>query len=124
MVLYTFPMLAALAKNMEGVGSRVSDEQLALYVRRKDVIAVIKELDIIHLDQSVLAMRKRLDKHCISSDQDATLANSLWTLLRDRIIGIIVRLERAASKSYQISLSVGPVEASVIFDKYNITQKD
>jgi hypothetical protein len=34
MVFYTFPMLAALAKNMEGVGSRVSDEQLALYVRR------------------------------------------------------------------------------------------
>jgi hypothetical protein len=34
MVSYEFPSLSELANRMEGVGSRVREEELALYVRR------------------------------------------------------------------------------------------
>ena len=34
MVSYEFPSLSNLAKRMEGVGSRVREEELALYIRR------------------------------------------------------------------------------------------
>ena len=34
MVSYTFPALSVLAARMDGVGSRVREEELALYVRR------------------------------------------------------------------------------------------
>jgi Exocyst complex component Sec3 len=46
MVSYSFPQLSALMMRMDSVGSRVRDEELALYVRRKDVLSVVKELDI------------------------------------------------------------------------------
>ena len=69
MVTYEFPSLSDLATRLEGIGNRVREEELALYVRRKDVLTVVKELDQKKLDASVSSLRKRLDKHCDSSDE-------------------------------------------------------
>ena len=63
MVEYEFPSLSALALRMDGVGSRVNDEELSVYIRRKDVLNVIKELEHKTIDVVVANLRKRLEKH-------------------------------------------------------------
>ena len=42
----------------------------------------------------------------------------MWKQIRDRINGILVRLEEAASASYQIKLDNGPTAVCALFDKY------
>ncbi len=63
MVEYEFPSLSALAIRLDGVGKKVSDEDLSLYIRRKDVLNVIKELESKTLDSMVSSLAKRLEKH-------------------------------------------------------------
>lgn len=63
MVEYEFPSLSALATRMDGVGNRVADEELSVYIRRKDVLNVIKELEHKTMDAVVTNLRKRLEKH-------------------------------------------------------------
>ncbi len=63
MVEYEFPSLSALAIRLDGVGKKVSDEDLSLYIRRKDVLNVIKELESKTLDSMVSNLAKRLEKH-------------------------------------------------------------
>ena len=70
MVAYEFPSLASLAMRLDGIGKRVNDEELSLYIRRKDIKSVIKELELKCLEQKVSTMRKRLEKH-FSSDFDS-----------------------------------------------------
>jgi hypothetical protein len=61
---------------MEGVGNRVREEELALYVRRKDVVSVVKELDSKTLENSIGKMYQRLEKHFSSAeDQDLDLVS-------------------------------------------------
>ena len=48
---------------MDGVGSKVHGEELSLYIRRKDVLNVVKELDLKTLEINIATMRKRLEKH-------------------------------------------------------------
>lgn len=73
MVAYEFPALSALATRMDGVGSRVNEEELSLYIRRRDVINVVKELDQRHVESSISALWKRLLKH-FKSEYDAVSA--------------------------------------------------
>jgi hypothetical protein len=40
-----------------------------------------------------------------------------WQQLRERVVGILERLEEAASLSYQIKLEVGPKVLGGLFDK-------
>ena len=68
MISYEFPELSALAARMEGVGARVKPEELALYVRRKDVLHVIQLLDAKKVEAGVASMRSRLEKHCDASE--------------------------------------------------------
>lgn len=70
MVTYEFPSLASLAARLDGIGKRVNDEELSLYIRRKDITNVIKELEMKTLEQKVGALRRRLEKH-FASDFDA-----------------------------------------------------
>lgn len=70
MVTYEFPSLASLAARLDGIGKRVNDEELSLYIRRKDITNVIKELEMKTLEQKVGALRRRLEKHFVS-DFDA-----------------------------------------------------
>ena len=63
MVAYEFPALSALAIRLDGVGKKVHDEELSLYIRRKDVLNVVKEMELKSLENMVLTMRKRLLKH-------------------------------------------------------------
>jgi hypothetical protein len=63
MVEYEFPSLSALATRMDGVGNRVADEELSVYIRRKDVLNVIKELEHKTMGAVVTNLRKRLEKH-------------------------------------------------------------
>lgn len=69
MVEYEFPSLSALASRMEGVGTKISNDELAVYIRRKDVLNVIKELETKPLEVVILNLRKRLEKH-FKSDFD------------------------------------------------------
>ena len=69
MVQYEFPELAALSVRLDGLGKRVNEEELSLYIRRKDVLNVVKELDLKTLEGMVSTMRKRLVKH-FKSDFD------------------------------------------------------
>lgn len=71
MVTYEFPSLASLAVRLDGIGKRVSDDELSLYIRRKDITNVIKEVEQMKsLELKVGALRKRLEKH-FASDFDA-----------------------------------------------------
>lgn len=63
MVEYEFPSLSALAGRIEGVSNKVSDEELSLYIRRKDVLNVVKELEARTIDNMVSNLRKRVEKH-------------------------------------------------------------
>lgn len=48
---------------MDGIGSKVHGEELSLYIRRRDVLTVVKELDLKTLEANIYTMRKRLEKH-------------------------------------------------------------
>jgi hypothetical protein len=63
MVEYEFPSLSALAVRIDGIGKKVNDEDLSLYIRRKDVLSVIKELENKTLDSLVSSLSKRIEKH-------------------------------------------------------------
>lgn len=76
MVEYEFPSLSALATRMDGVGNRVADEELSVYIRRKDVLNVIKELEHKTMDAVVTNLRKRLEKH-YKSEFDGVRGSSL-----------------------------------------------
>lgn len=119
MVEYEFPSLSALAMRMDGVGSRVTDEELSVYIRRKDVLNVIKELEHKAIDSVVAHLRKRLEKHFKSEfDDELQLIVHLWAKLKDRMVGILSKLDAAASVSYQIQLEINPRKVAELFDKY------
>eukprot|EP00981_Chlorochromonas_danica_P009700 scaffold2799_cov159-Ochromonas_danica.AAC.17 len=118
MVEYEFPSLSALASRIEGVSNKVSDEELSLYIRRKDVLNVVKELEARTIDNMVSNLRKRVEKHFRSEfDSDLRLVDKLWLQLKERVVGILSKLEAAALASYQISLEVGPGKVAQAFDK-------
>lgn len=151
MVTYEFPSLASLALRLDGIGKRINDEELSLYIRRKDIKNVIKEMDLKSLEQKVGTLRKRLEKHLASdfdavselvawcgtsvhhsssitvrrsqpthlTSQELRLVPQLWTSMKDRVVGILERLEKAAALSYQITFDVGPAHLRALFDKYS-----
>lgn len=121
MVEYEFPSLSALAGRIEGVSSKVSDDELSLYIRRKDVLSVVKELEARTVDAMIASLRKRLEKH-FKCDVDAELhlVDSLWLQLRERVVTILHKLETAATVSYQIVLEVGPRQVAQAFDKQQL----
>jgi len=120
MVSYEFPSLSDLAVRLEGVGNRVREEELALYIRRKDVQNVVKELDLKTLESSITTMRKRLEKHCDNTDdQDLKLLSDLWKKIKDKTVDIVKKLELAALVSYQITLDIGPQIVAATFDKFS-----
>jgi hypothetical protein len=64
MVSYEFPALSALAVRMDGLGDRVNEEELSLYIRRKDVLNVVKEVEVVKtLEANIATLRRRLEKH-------------------------------------------------------------
>ena len=116
MIAYEFPELSALASRMDGVGARVKPEELALYVRRKDVQHVISLLDAKKVEAGIVSMRGRLEKHCDASEQQGlALRNTLWAVLTERVVGILRRLQEAAFASYQIAMDLSP---HVVFDYF------
>lgn len=42
---------------------------------------------------------------------------TLWSKLKDRMIGILTKLDTAASVSYQIQLEISPAKVADLFDK-------
>jgi flavin-binding protein dodecin len=49
--------------------------------------------------------------------QELKLVSKTWQQLKERVVGILGRLEEAASLSYQIKLEVGPQVLGSLFDK-------
>jgi len=119
MVSYEFPALSALAARMDGVGSKVHGEELSLYIRRKDVMTVVEELDAKTLEANIHTLRKRLAKHFKSEyDVDLQLVSKTWQQIKDRVCSILQRLEEAALASYQITLVIGARVVQDMFDKH------
>jgi hypothetical protein len=119
MVEYELPSLSALALRIDGIGKKVDNEDLSLYIRRKDVLSVIKELDSKSLDALVSSLAKRIEKHFKSdNNQDLSVLPRMWNALKERIVGIVSKLEAAASVSYQINLDVKPEQLTLLFDQY------
>lgn len=139
MVSYEFPALSALAVRMDGVGNRVNEEELSLYIRRKDVLNVVKEIENVKaLEANIVTLRKRLEKHFLCEAyvvsrstpmlcqsllmcymQELNLVAKGWQQIKNRVISILSRLEDAATASYQINLDVGPKTVQDLFDKYS-----
>eukprot|EP01038_Epipyxis_sp_PR26KG_P007336 gene7336-10000_t len=120
MVSYEMPALSQLAVRMDGIGSKVNEEELSLYIRRKDVIGVVKELDMKTLENSIINMKKRLDKHFKSDfDTELHLVSDTWIRIKERVVGILTRLEEAALVSYQIKLEIGPSIVQQLFQKHS-----
>jgi len=122
MVAYEFANLADLVTRMEGVGSRVREEELGLYVRRKDVQVVAKELDQHKfVDNGIKNMKKRLQKHFNAVDyKDIGLLSIIWAKIKGRMLDIITRLDHIAQASYQISLSIDSKTIDKYFDQHGI----
>jgi hypothetical protein len=119
MVSYSFPLLSALMARMDSVGARVREEELALYVRRKDVVSVVGELDGKQLVDAVGKMYKRLEKHCASADDhDLDLVAALWKKIRDRVVSRLQSLEEAALVSYQLTVPVTSKAVKEIFNRF------
>jgi hypothetical protein len=80
MVQYEFPSLSALAIRLDGVGKKVNEEELSLYIRRKDVLNVVKEVELKTLESMVSTMYKRLLKHFRSEFDVVSMFLHLTTL--------------------------------------------
>jgi hypothetical protein len=123
MLAYEFAELASITSRMEGLGERVKMEELALYVRRKDVLTVINGLDARTVEYGISSMRSRNRKHCATSygDEniygDQTLLERTWEALGDRMREVLSRLADAAQASYQIQLLVTPAAVKKMFGK-------
>lgn len=51
--------------------------------------------------------------------QELHLVHQLWSIMGDRILSILARLEKAAALSYQITFDVGPSSLKTLFDKHS-----
>lgn len=45
--------------------------------------------------------------------------HQLWSIMGNRIVSILARLEKAAALSYQITFDVGPSSLKALFDKHS-----
>jgi hypothetical protein len=123
MLAYEFAELASITSRMEGLGERVKMEELALYVRRKDVLTVINGLDARTVEYGISSMRSRNRKHCATSYGEEniygeqTLLERTWEALGDRMRDVLSRLADAAQASYQIQLLVTPAAVKKMFGK-------
>jgi hypothetical protein len=69
MISYELGGLGAFANKIEKLGSNIRDEELVLYITNKEVLAIMKEYDSIKkFETAILNIRKRLKKHCESSE--------------------------------------------------------
>lgn len=118
MLEYEFPALSELIQRLEDIRSRVKDEELSVYVRRKDVLAVVKDLDKKKLDESLVNMKKRLEKHFSSSDDiNLGIPKQLWLMLKEKMVATFNKLEECVVHSYQLALEVDCAYVSLVFDK-------
>ena len=120
MLAYKFPELASIAEKIEnvGLGDRVRMEELALYVRRRDVLAVVQSMDKKSLENGISEMGSRMKRHLFSAsdaNRSTHLNTRTWQTLKTRMVESLSLLAEAATASYQISLLVSPEEASKMF---------
>jgi len=123
MLSYEVPDLASITSRMEGLGDRVKLEELALYVRRKDVLSVINGLDARTLEHAIASMKQRMRKHCAADAAEEvlydgqTLCQRTWESLGSCMEEVLVKLAESAQASYQISLLVPPQTVKAMFGK-------
>lgn len=123
MLSYELPDLASITSRMEGLGDRVKMEELALYVRRKDVLSVINGLDARTLEHAIARMKQRMRKHCAADAAEdvlydgQTLSQRTWENLGSSMEEVLVKLSESAQASYQISLIVSPETVKAMFGK-------
>lgn len=118
MLEYEFPALSDLMQRLDDIRSRVKDEELSVYIRRKDVIAVTKDLDKKKVEELVINMKKRLEKHfSCPDDVNLGIPRQLWMMLKEKMVAILGRLEECAVSSYQLALDVDGAYVSALFDK-------
>lgn len=119
MIAYECPGMSNLADRINGVSGRVNKEELGLYVPRKEVTAVFKELTPKALEANIISMKKRLEKHCGSSEgKEMHLASNMWGVLKSRVVKIFKLLEDVGQNSYQTHCELNVDMIRKIFDNH------
>lgn len=105
MIEYEFERFAGLSRRIASLGKAVRDDELALYVRRHEIVQVAGELDMGSVETGVREMGKRLNKHFGSADLDKLgVQLSVWAQIRDTFCERLAGLVSCAELSYRLSL--------------------
>lgn len=121
MISYEFPSLIELSTRMDGIVNRVRDEELSLYIKRRDVLAAVKDLDPKKMEALIVSMRSRLLKHCYIPDDTMNneIVSVVWAKITSRMVSILTRIADVASVSYQMTINIGPAIGNDLCSKYS-----
>lgn len=104
MISYEFPGISLLIERLNNAGSRVNKHELALFVRRQDVVRISKDLEPKVMIQNILALRRRLRKHFNSVDLESLeIEPFLWSVMKSKLLKSLKRINESADASFQIS---------------------
>ena len=115
---YEFPGVSLLIDRMNNVGGRINKNELALFVRRQDVIKLSKDLEPKFFEVSISKIKKRLKKHFNSVElEPLQLQDFLWVLMKAKLSKSLKRIDESADASFQISFSKTIEIIDKLFDK-------
>jgi hypothetical protein len=122
MISYECPGMSNLFDRIGGVSGRVNKEELGLYVPRKEVMAVFKDLNAKTFQANIVNMRKRLEKHCGTVEaRELNLIDDIWGAITSRLMKIFNQLEDVGQASYQIHSELTVEKVQELLDAYNDT---
>ena len=82
---YEFPILATLSRRLNSISEAVDDEEISLYIKRKDVLSASHEIDGNKFDDRLSAIRQRVLKHFSSAGSsdvgELQFVPNLWALI-------------------------------------------
>lgn len=120
MISYECPGMSNLFDRIGGVSGRVNKEELGLYVPRKEVVAVFKDLNAKSFHSNIVNMYKRLAKHCSSNEsRELNLIEDIWGAITSRLLKIFNQLEDVGQASYQIQSELSVDKVQDILDAFH-----
>ena len=119
MISYEFQSFSVLSARIASIGKRVKQDELALYVRRHDISAVLVDLDARKVDSAIKVMHSRVEKHFGASELDILgIKRRVWRATKAQLIEKLTELGAYSVHSYQLQLPASPLAVSALFDKY------
>jgi len=118
MISYEFPGISLLIERLNNAGSRVSKNELALFVRRQDVVKIAKDLDPKALLQNIFSLRRRLHKHFSSPDLvSLDIESFIWAVMKTKLLKSLKRIHESADASFQVSFLPSITVIETAFDE-------